>query len=122
MSATAPSAASATDAISYNDLYARWERGNWRATELDFSQDVVDWNELYLAIAKTLGKKRRLAHVPIGLARAGARATQWLPGAPLTTDQIAMIEAGDNVVSGSDAVDTFQLSLVPLEEQLRRAA
>src|SRR5207248_3320876 len=84
--------------------------------------DIVDWNELYLAIAKTLGKKRRLAHVPIGLARAGARATQWLPGAPLTTDQIAMIEAGDNVVSGSDAVDTFQLSLVPLEEQLRRAA
>src|SRR5437763_597585 len=45
MSATAPSAASATDAISYDDLYARWERGNWRATELDFSQDVVDWNE-----------------------------------------------------------------------------
>src|SRR5881392_1784073 len=45
MSATVPSAASATDAISYDDLYARWERGNWRATELDFSQDVVDWNE-----------------------------------------------------------------------------
>jgi len=34
-----------TDAISYDDLYTRWERGNWRATELDFSQDVVDWNE-----------------------------------------------------------------------------
>src|SRR5213080_2148172 len=38
-------ASSVTDAISYDDLYARWERGNWRATELDFSQDVVDWNE-----------------------------------------------------------------------------
>ena len=36
---------SATAVISYADLYARWERGNWRATELDFSQDVVDWNE-----------------------------------------------------------------------------
>ena len=45
MSATVPSAASATDAVSYDDLYARWERGNWRATEIDFSQDVVDWNE-----------------------------------------------------------------------------
>jgi ribonucleotide reductase beta subunit family protein with ferritin-like domain len=45
MSVTVPAAASATDAISYDDLYARWERGNWRATELDFSQDVVDWNE-----------------------------------------------------------------------------
>jgi ribonucleotide reductase beta subunit family protein with ferritin-like domain len=38
-------AASATDAISYEDLYARWERGNWRSTEIDFSQDIVDWNE-----------------------------------------------------------------------------
>jgi putative sterol carrier protein len=29
--------------ISYADLYARWERGNWRATELDFSRDRADW-------------------------------------------------------------------------------
>ena len=41
----APSVSSATDAISYDDLYARWERGNWRATELDFTQDAVDWRE-----------------------------------------------------------------------------
>jgi NADH dehydrogenase len=84
--------------------------------------DVVTWNELYLAIAKVLGKRRRLAHVPTVLARTGARLTQWAPGAPLTTDQIAMIEAGDNAASRSDAVDTFQLPLVPLGEQLRRAA
>jgi ribonucleotide reductase beta subunit family protein with ferritin-like domain len=35
----------ATDAVSYEDLYARWERGNWRATEIDFTQDAVDWRE-----------------------------------------------------------------------------
>jgi ribonucleotide reductase beta subunit family protein with ferritin-like domain len=35
----------ATASISYGDLYKRWEKGNWRATEIDFSQDVVDWNE-----------------------------------------------------------------------------
>ena len=23
--------------VSYEDLYARWERGNWRAMEIDFS-------------------------------------------------------------------------------------
>jgi ribonucleotide reductase beta subunit family protein with ferritin-like domain/putative sterol carrier protein len=34
-----------TDAISYADLYARWERGNWRATELDFSEDARQWRE-----------------------------------------------------------------------------
>ncbi len=31
--------------ISYEDLYARWERGNWCATEIDFSQDRIDWHE-----------------------------------------------------------------------------
>src|SRR3977135_4050467 len=34
-----------TDAISYEDLYARWERGNWSATELDFSEDARQWQE-----------------------------------------------------------------------------
>ena len=36
---------SATASISYEDLYERWEKGNWRATEIDFSQDLVDWHE-----------------------------------------------------------------------------
>jgi hypothetical protein len=31
------------DQVTYDDLYARWERGNWRATEIDFSQDREDW-------------------------------------------------------------------------------
>jgi NADH dehydrogenase len=84
--------------------------------------DIVTWNELYLTIAKVLGKRRRLIHVPFAAARAGARLTQWAPGAPVTVDQIAMIEAGDNVCSNTDAKDTFQLPLVTLEDQLRRAA
>jgi hypothetical protein len=33
-----------------------------------------------------------------------------------------MLEAGDNVVSNDDAVRVFQLPLVPLADQLRRAA
>jgi Ribonucleotide reductase, small chain/SCP-2 sterol transfer family len=36
---------SSTEQISYADLYARWEKGNWRATEIDFSQDRIDWHE-----------------------------------------------------------------------------
>jgi ribonucleotide reductase beta subunit family protein with ferritin-like domain len=42
MIATIPAS---TEQISYADLYARWERGNWRATEIDFEQDRVDWQE-----------------------------------------------------------------------------
>ena len=34
-----------TDAITYADLYSRWERGNWRATELDFTEDARQWRE-----------------------------------------------------------------------------
>jgi NADH dehydrogenase len=82
--------------------------------------DQVNWNELYLRIAATLGKRRRLVHIPAGVARAGARLTQRLPGAPLGADQVTMLEGPDNVVSGTDAVDTFRLPLVPLDEQLRR--
>ena len=31
------------DNISYEDLYRRWELGNWRATELDFTTDRQQW-------------------------------------------------------------------------------
>ena len=84
--------------------------------------DTVDWNGLYRAIAKVLGKRRKLVHVPIALARSGARLTERLPGAPLSVDQVSMIQGADNVVSNSDAVDTFQIPLVSLEEQIRRSA
>src|SRR3954463_192535 len=31
--------------VSYEDLYARWERGHWRATEIDFAEDRRQWHE-----------------------------------------------------------------------------
>jgi ribonucleotide reductase beta subunit family protein with ferritin-like domain len=34
-----------TDAISYADLYARWEKGNWSATAIDFTEDARQWQE-----------------------------------------------------------------------------
>src|SRR3954449_9537074 len=38
--------ASQTDAISYDDLYRRWEEGNWKSTEIDFSKDREGWAAL----------------------------------------------------------------------------
>jgi hypothetical protein len=32
--------------ITYDDLYRRWEEGNWKATELDFTQDKQGWESL----------------------------------------------------------------------------
>ncbi len=37
--------ATVADQISYRDLYARWERGNWSAMEIDFSEDRRQWHE-----------------------------------------------------------------------------
>src|SRR5215213_8884392 len=46
MATTAPKPRTpATQSISYPDLYARWERANWRATEIDLTQDAIDWRE-----------------------------------------------------------------------------
>jgi hypothetical protein len=33
-----------------------------------------------------------------------------------------MLQGPDNVISNSDAVDTFQIPLMPLDEQIRRVA
>jgi hypothetical protein len=53
--------------------------------------------------------------------RMQAAILEKLPDAPVTRDQLTMLELGDNVVTGNDAVETFGLPLVPLDEQLRRA-
>ena len=37
----------AVDQVTYEDLYRRWERGHWRATEIDFAQDRVEWQEKF---------------------------------------------------------------------------
>ena len=34
------------DNITYEDLYQRWEQGNWSAYDIDFSQDRVGWAAL----------------------------------------------------------------------------
>ncbi|MBV8065901.1 MAG: NAD(P)H-binding protein [Actinobacteria bacterium] len=84
--------------------------------------DVVTWGEFWDRLKRVLGARRPSLHVPIGLLRAQATLTERLPGAPVTRDQLTMLELGDNVVSDPAAVETFRLPLVPLDEQLRRAA
>jgi hypothetical protein len=34
------------DQISYEDLYRRWEEGNWKSTDIDFSEDRKGWEGL----------------------------------------------------------------------------
>ena len=84
--------------------------------------DAVSWNEFWKRLKRVLGQRRPSVHVPVALMRANALITERLPGnIPLTRDLLKMLEHGDNVVSNDDAVRTFRLPLVPLDEQLRRA-
>jgi uncharacterized protein YbjT (DUF2867 family) len=85
--------------------------------------DAVTWNEFWARLKRALGQRRPSVHVPVGVMRVNALVTERLPGnIPLTRDLLTMLEHGDNTVSNDDAVRTFQLPLVPLDEQLRRAA
>jgi NADH dehydrogenase len=83
--------------------------------------EAVSWNEFWERLKRVLGVHRPSIHVPFGVMRVQATLTERLPGAPLTRDQLTMLQLGDNVVGDSSAVETFQLPLVPLDEQFRRA-
>jgi uncharacterized protein YbjT (DUF2867 family) len=84
--------------------------------------DAITWNEFWQRLKRALGQRRPSVHVPMGLMRLNALVTERLPGnVPLTRDLLTMLEHGDNVVSNVEAVQTFGLPLVTLDEQLRRA-
>jgi NADH dehydrogenase len=85
--------------------------------------DVVSWDQFWERLKRSLGLRRPALHIPIRLMRPGAAVTERLPGnIPLTRDLLTMLELGDNVVEDPSAVETFQVPLVPLDEQLRRGA
>lgn len=85
--------------------------------------DAVTWNEFWERLKRLLGLRRPSVHVPVGLMRINALLTERLPGdIPLTRDLLKMLEHGDNVVSGDEAVRVFALPLLPLDDQLRSAA
>jgi len=85
--------------------------------------DVVSWNQFWERLKRIRGIRRPSLHVPVALMKVNALLTERLPGdIPLTRDLLKMLEHGDNVVSDDEAVRTFALPLVPVDDQLRRAA
>ena len=110
------------DVAAYFDKAIDLEAATNRTFELG-GPDVIAWNEFWERLKRTLGVRRPSVHVPVGLMKMNALVTERLPGnIPLTRDLLKMLELGDNVVSNDEAVQTFQLPLVQLDEQLRRVA
>jgi uncharacterized protein YbjT (DUF2867 family) len=83
--------------------------------------DAPTWDEFWERLKRVLGSRRPSVHVPFGVLRLQAALTERLPGAPVSRDQLTQLALGDNVVTDTAAAETFGLSLVPLDEQLRRA-
>ena len=109
------------DVASYFAAAVDLPAANGRIFELG-GPDAVSWNEFWAQLKQMLGQRRPSVHVPVGLMRVNAAVTERLPGdIPLTRDLLKMLEHGDNTVTNDDAVATFGLPLVPLDEQLRRA-
>ena len=52
MATAAEAPRSAIDSVSYEDLYRRWEKNNWSAWDLDFTQDRTDWHETFSDIER----------------------------------------------------------------------
>jgi NADH dehydrogenase len=112
----------AGDLAAYFDKAIDLDAATNRTFELG-GPDVVTWNEFWERLKKVRGIRRPSVHVPMALMRMNALVTERLPGnIPLTRDLLKMLEHGDNAVTNDDATETFQLPLVPLDEQLRRAA
>ncbi|MFC3691378.1 complex I NDUFA9 subunit family protein [Chenggangzhangella methanolivorans] len=65
--------------------------------------DVMTFRQILEYVLDETNRDRLLVNLPFGLAKAQAKILQLLPNAPLTVDQVAMLET-DNVVS-EDARD-----------------
>lgn len=86
--------------------------------------DVVDWDELWRRIKAALGTRRPAVHVPTWLIRPQAALLERLPSPPVTRDQLRMLGGPGNVVpdQGRSQARLGLDDLVPLDEQLHRAA
>lgn len=59
---------------------------------------VYSFEQLMRLMLKVIGRKAFVADIPIPIASLMAKLTDWLPGAPLTQDQVKMLQH-DNIVS-----------------------
>jgi uncharacterized protein YbjT (DUF2867 family) len=81
--------------------------------------DAVTMLRLLDLIGAAVGRPRvRKIHVPLGFIRPLATVLQHVPGFPLTSDQLLMLEE-DNVCDPEPFVSTFGLPPVPLVTGLR---
>jgi uncharacterized protein YbjT (DUF2867 family) len=76
---------------------------------------ILTMRELLEWIAKAIGRSPLLIDMPDALAGAMASATGWLPGAPITSDQWAMLSRDNIVAAGMPGLADLGVTPTPLD-------
>ncbi len=76
--------------------------------------DIYSMMQLNRWIAQAIGHDKAFIAVPDFASELLAKATGWLPGAPITVDQLKML-GSDNVVSGTDGLAALGIVPTPLD-------
>ena len=82
--------------------------------------EILTYDELVGRVARVLGLRRLLVHLPDPLARRLVAAFALLPAPPITPDEADALLV-DNLCDPAPAVRTFGLRLRPVEQALREA-
>jgi len=75
---------------------------------------VLTMRELMEWVCETTGRGRPLLDIPDPVGRLIARATGWLPAAPITWDQWLMLRRDNVVAAGARGLEAFGLPATPL--------
>ena len=81
--------------------------------------EAIAMLDLNRRIAAAQGRERRFLALPDAVSGAFATLTGWLPGAPLSSDQWALLKAG-NVLHGANGMDALGVTPRPLGLFLER--
>lgn len=76
---------------------------------------ILSMRQLLEWIAARIGRNPLFVDMPDAVAGAMAKATGWLPGAPITSDQWAMLQADNVVAEGAASLADLGLSATPLD-------
>ena len=99
--------------MSYEDLYALWERQNWRAHELDFSVDKQHW--LATPAVGQLDTKWSLASFYIGEERVAADLAPFVTAAPSGEAEIFLATQLVDEARHAAFFDRFMAEVMALE-------
>ena len=79
--------------------------GDYAGQTLDLGgPEVISMEEINRRIAAAEGRKRAFVPLPDIVSGLMARATGWLPGAPITKDQWSMLQSDNVVADGQDGL------------------